>query len=72
MVYRDSTGAIILNGKADSATVATKVGTATVGATDRPVYISSGTPTQVTYRMAATNTAATTARPITDNLETGI
>lgn len=44
-----------------------------VGAADRPVYIeASGAATATTYRMAGTNTAATTARAITENLETGI
>ena len=49
-----------------------QIGTSTVGATDRPIYLSSGTPTQTTYRMAGTNATATTARAISDNLETGI
>ena len=59
-------------GSATSATTASKLGSSNVGATDRPIYLSVGTATQTTYRMAATNTAATTARAITDNLETGI
>ena len=42
-----------------------QIGTSTVGATDRPIYLSSGTPTQTTYRMAGTNATATTARAIT-------
>ena len=55
-----------------NAATATKLGTSTVGATDRPIYLNSGTATQTTYRMTATNATATTARAITDNLETGI
>ena len=57
---------------AGSATTASKLGSSNVGAVDRPIYLSTGTATQTTYRMAATNTAATTSRAITDNLETGI
>ena len=55
-----------------NAATATKLGTSTIGATDRPIYLNSGTATQTTYRMAATNATATTARAITENLETGI
>jgi hypothetical protein len=51
---------------------ASKLGSSDVGATDRPIYLSAGTATQTTYRMAGTNATATTARAITDNLETGI
>ena len=45
---------------------------ATVGGADRPTYLNSGTITQTTYRMAATNAAATTAIAITTDLPTGI
>lgn len=43
-----------------------------VGSASRPVYFTGGLPTACTYRMAATNVAATTARAITTDLETGI
>jgi hypothetical protein len=68
MIYADGSGDVTVNG---NATTATKLGTSTVGGTDRPIYLNAGAPTQTTYRMAATNAAATTARAITDNLETG-
>lgn len=55
-----------------SAITAGKLGTTTVGGADRPIYLNLGTATQTTYRMAGTNATATTARAITDNLETGI
>ena len=61
-----------LDGNATTATSATKLGSSTVGSTDRPIYLNAGAATQTTYRMASTNVAATTARAITDNLETGI
>ena len=51
---------------------ASKLGSSNVGAADRPIYLSSGTASQTTYRMAATNATATTAVAITDNLNTGI
>ena len=61
-----------LDGNATTATTASKLGSSTVGGTDRPIYLNAGTATQTTYRMASTNATATTARAITDNLETGI
>lgn len=54
-----------------NATSASKLGTSTVGGTDRPIYLNSGVAAQTTYRMAGTNVAATTARAITENLDTG-
>lgn len=82
-VKKDGTGAtgswgISITGNAatatsaTSATTASKLGSSNIGAADRPIYLSTGTATQTTYRMAATNTVASTARAITDNLETGI
>lgn len=61
-----------VTGNATTATTATKLGSSNVGAADRPIYLSSGTATQTTYRMAGTNATATTALAITDNLNTGI
>lgn len=55
-----------------NATSASKLGSSTIGAADRPIYLNAGTATQTTYRMASTNATATTARAITDILETGI
>ena len=46
--------------------------TSTEGGSLQPVYLNSGIITKTTYRMAATNTAATTAVAIADDLETGI
>lgn len=66
------TASIDTTGNATTATTASKLGSSNVGASDRPIYLSSGTATQTTYRMAATNASATTARAITENLETGI
>lgn len=42
------------------------------GAADRPIYISGNAPAQTTYRMAGTNTTATTAMSIANDLPTGI
>lgn len=42
------------------------------GTTDRPTYLNAGAITPTTYRMAATNTTATTAKAITEDLPTGI
>lgn len=72
MIFADKNGNVTVNGNATSATTASKLGSSNVGAIDRPIYLSAGTATQTTYRMAATNAAATTARAITDDLETGI
>ncbi len=57
---------------AGSATTASKLGSSNVGAADRPIYLSSGTATQTTYRMAGTNAAATTALSVDTDLDTGI
>lgn len=43
-----------------------------VGGTDRPMYLSAGTMTQTTFRMAGTNTTATTAVSINADISTGI
>ena len=51
---------------------AAKLGTSNVGAADRPIYLSAGSPSQTTYRMAATNATATSALSIDTNLDTGI
>ena len=59
-------------GSATSATTASKLGSSNVGAADRPIYLSSGTATQTTYRMAGTNAAATTALSVDTDLDTGI
>lgn len=61
-----------LSGNASTATTATKLGSSNVGAADRPIYLSAGTATQTTYKMAATNVTATTALAITTNLDTGV
>ena len=64
-----------LNGNANTATTATtasKLGSSNVGSADRPIYLSSGTATQTTYRMAGTNVGATTALAISNDLDTGI
>ena len=66
------TWAISIGGNAATATIASQLGSSNVGAADRPIYLSSGTATQTTYRMAGTNVTATTALAITDNLNTGI
>ena len=66
------TASIDTTGNATTATTASKLGSSNVGASDRPIYLSSGTATQTTYRMAATNVSWTTARAITEDLETGI
>ena len=42
------------------------------GTAERPTYLNAGAITPTTYRMAATNTIATTARAITADLQTGI
>ena len=42
------------------------------GTAERPTYLNAGAITPTTYRMAATNTIATTARAITEDLQTGI
>ena len=56
-----------------NASTASKLGTSTVGAAaDRPIYLNAGTATATTYRMAATNTTATTALSIANDLPTGI
>ena len=63
----DATGTIALTsssitGNAATATTATKVGTATVGGTTRPVYINAGAPTAVTaVAIAYGGTGKTTA-----------
>lgn len=62
---------IIADSFSGNAATASKLGTTTVGGTDRPIYLNNGTATQTTYRMAGTNAAVTTARAITENLETG-
>ena len=51
---------------------ATKLGSSNVGAADRPIYLSAGSPSQTTYRMAGTNASATTAVSIDTDLDSGI
>lgn len=51
---------------------ASKLGSSTIGATDRPIYLSGGSPVQTTYRMAGTNEVATTAVDISSATNTGI
>ena len=49
IVYRGTDGSIILNGNATSATSATtasKLGSSTLGATNKPIYLNAGTPTE--------------------------
>ena len=55
-----------------NAATASRLGTSTVGASDRPIYLSGGTATSTTYRMAATNAISTSAHSITTDLPTGI
>ena len=55
-----------------NAATASRLGTSTIGASDRPIYLSGGTATSTTYRMAATNATATSAHSITTDLPTGI
>ena len=69
MIVADINGNVTVNG---NAATASKLGTSNIGASDRPIYLSGGTATQTTYRMAATNVAATTALGIDTNLNTGI
>ena len=61
-----------LPGSIESATTANSLGSMTVGNAQRPTYFNGGVPTQTTYRMAGTNTAATTAVSIKNDLDTGI
>ena len=42
------------------------------GTAERPTYLNAGAITPTTYRMAATNTIATAARAIAEDLQTGI
>ena len=77
MIVADKAGNVTVNGNAASATTATTASklsnTSAIGGTDHPVYFTNGgVPAKTTYRMAGTNATATTALPITDNLNTGI
>lgn len=75
-IKKDSNDSYILLGggghKAISDFAASKLGSSTIGATDRPIYLSGGSPVQTTYRMAGTNEVATTAIDISSAINTGI
>lgn len=63
---------VSITGNAATATTASKLGFSTVGAVDRPIYLNAGSATPTTYRMVGTNSIATTALSISDDLLTGI
>ena len=55
LLISDSAGNVTMSGNATTATTATtasKIGTATVGGVARPVYISAGVPTQISYTIS--------------------
>lgn len=76
-IKKDSSNSYVLLGGgghkavSDFAT-ASKLGSSTIGAADRPIYLSGGSPVQTTYRMAGTNEVATTAIDISSAINTGI
>lgn len=49
IVYRNSAGNVVLNGNAETATTATKLGSSTIGDGSTPIYLSSGTATSCDY-----------------------
>lgn len=61
-----------LQGNADTATTASKLGSSTVGGTTTPIYLNAGTPTALSYTIAKSVPAnadfTNTWRPVQDNL----